>query len=143
LEAATLDYLSAVSTAPRAARYRVQFRDAVMRLPAALSVDEAVTPAMYFSDAAVQFRAQNQGQALLALLRCLKRDPDHIEARLNLGTIFAQLACHRLARMEWERCLSIDPSYAPARTNLAQLAAMHPHATQQNEAKASSKVPLP
>ncbi len=143
LEAATLDYLGAVSTAPRAARYRVQFRDAVMRLPAVLSVDEAVTPAIYFSEAAVQFRSQNQGQALLALLRCLKRDPNHIEAHLNLGTIFAQLGCRRLARIEWERCLSIDPSYAPARTNLAQLATMQPHATQRNEAKASSKVPLP
>ncbi len=125
LEAAVIDDLNAVETAPQTA-YRLQFRDDVSRLPAVLAVEETVPAAMYFSEAAVHFRSNHQAQALLALLRCLKRDPNHIEAHLNLGTVMAQLGFPGLARREWEQCLSLDPNYTPAQQNLARLASASP-----------------
>ena len=143
IEAATLDYLSAVGAAPRLPRYRVLFRDAVSRLGTAMQVDDARPAALYFAEAEVQFQSQNQGQALLALLRCLQREPSHIEAHLNLGSLFAQLGFRRLARREWEICLAIDANYGPARTNLAQLATLRPRPTLPSEAGAASEARVP
>jgi tetratricopeptide (TPR) repeat protein len=127
LQAAVLDYLSAVNMHPQAPQYRVQFRDLVTRLPAALDAPDDTPALLHFNEAAVHFRSQNQGQALLALLRCLQRDPNHLLARLNLGSVFAQLGFPALAQREWERCLSINPDFALARQNLAQLAKQAEH----------------
>ncbi len=124
-EAALLDVVDAINLNATVPRYRAQFRATITRLPA-LPVDDAVPAAVYFSEAEVHFRSHDRGPALLALLRCLQRNPNHVEAHLNLGTVFGQLGFPRLARSEWQRCLAINPGFVPAQRNLARLASVAP-----------------
>jgi tetratricopeptide (TPR) repeat protein len=117
---ALADYLAAASAAPSSEAYRRLFRDAVQRLTPRLPLDEM--PAAYaFRQAAVACSSGERGGCLLALLRTVRRDPQHVQAHSNLGALYAQIGLRHLAAVEWQRCLEIDPDFAPARENLARL----------------------
>ena len=122
IDAALRDYFDATLTAPQTPRYKTEFRAAVLRLDAQVTVDDAPAAAA-FRTAAVACRAGAGADCVLALLRCVKRDPRHLNACLNLGGVYATAGFPALAEREWQRCLGIDPDFAPARENLARLRA--------------------
>ncbi len=117
---ALADYLAAAMAAPASEAYRQLLRDALQRLASRLPADDA-SPAIAFRQAAVRCAAGERSGCLLALLRTLHLDPRHLQARSNLGALYAQLGLRRMAAAEWQRCLEIDPDFAPARENLARL----------------------
>jgi len=122
VEAALRDYFDAALAAPGAARYKADFRAAVLRLADQIPADDTPVEAS-FRAAAVSCRDGATADCVLALLRCLKRDPGHLRARLNLGGVYASAGFPALAADEWQRCLGIDPDFAPARENLNRLRA--------------------
>ncbi len=119
------DDLDAVLVAPDPAPHRAAFRAAVPRLLPAIAPAEGPLD-VAFQEAGFRCRAQQDADCLLALLRVLRREPAHIWARLNLGSIYAQLGFPGLARGEWEECLRIDPAFAAARQNLSRLGGAAP-----------------
>jgi tetratricopeptide (TPR) repeat protein len=117
-EAALLDDLRAVRSAPANARHRAAFRDDVTRLAASIAVDESLPAGRYYERAFEASDEKRGGEALLDLLRCQRRDPRHLGAHFNLGQTYARLGFLGLARAEWRRCLEIEPGYAPALQSL-------------------------
>ncbi len=57
-------------------------------------------------------------------LRSLERRPNQIEARLNLGSVYAMLRQFGNASLEFQKVLQIAPNHAAAQQNLARLRAM-------------------
>jgi lipoprotein NlpI len=55
------------------------------------------------------------------MLLSLRLDPDQLDARNQLGVIYAEEGNYRRAREEWNDLLASDPRYSPARANLALL----------------------
>lgn len=119
-EAALLDYLGAVATAPDPARYRPAVRSAISRLESAVGTESAPI-AVTFRQAALWCNEKQYAHCVLWLLRTLKRDEDHLLAHMNLGSVYMQLGFPGLARREWERCLRINSEHAGCRQNLAAL----------------------
>jgi len=119
IDAALRDYFVAGATEPTG-KYKTMFRDAAMRLGPHVSVGESSLEAALRA-ARVTCRAGTDSECLLALLRCVNKDPTHLKACLNLGTVYAKGGYRVLAEREWERCLAVDPSFAAARDNLEQL----------------------
>ena len=55
------------------------------------------------------------------MLLSLRLDPDQLDARNQLGVIYAEEGNYRRAREEWNDLLVSDPQYSPAHANLALL----------------------
>jgi tetratricopeptide (TPR) repeat protein len=124
-DAALHDYFDAAASASRAGPHKAEFRDAVLRLGAQVTIDDAPVDAA-FDAAAAACGAGADADCVLALLRCAKKDPRHLRACLNLGSVYANAGFPALAEREWERCLGIDPAFTPARENLARLRGAQP-----------------
>ncbi len=124
-DAALRDYFDAAATAPHAGQHKTDFRAAVLRLGAEVTIDDAPTDATFGAAAAVCGESTG-ADCVLALLRCVRKDPRHLRACLNLGAVYASAGFPALAEREWERCLRIAPDFAPARENLTRLHAREP-----------------
>jgi lipoprotein NlpI len=55
------------------------------------------------------------------MLLSLRLDPDQLDARNQLGVIYAEEGNYRRAREEWTDLVTADPQYSPARANLTLL----------------------
>ena len=119
VEAALRDYFAAAATLPNA--HKGMFRDAALRLGWQVTADDPYPIEAALRTAKVTCRAGPDADCLLALLRCVNKDPRQLRACLNLGSMYAKAGFPILAEREWERCLAVDPSFAPARDNLTRL----------------------
>lgn len=66
------------------------------------------------------------GDAIAEYRRVLRRQPDYVVARNNLGIALQTAGRTDAARREFERAIGTDPRYSPAQYNLANLLARTP-----------------
>ena len=119
-DAALHDYFAAAATAPQTGQYKADCRDAVLRLGDRVTIGDA-TIDDDFQSASVTCGADLGPDCALALLRCVRKAPEHLRACLNLGSVYAVAGFPGLAEREWERCLRVDPGFTAARENLTRL----------------------
>jgi tetratricopeptide (TPR) repeat protein len=115
------DYMLALQTAPESVDVRARLRAAIETLAGSVETDASVPASLYYREA---FRYGDEGNiadAILAYLRCLRRDPNHLGAHFNLGQVCAQLGLIELAAAQWNEALRIQPDYLPARKSLQQV----------------------
>lgn len=122
VDGALRDHFAAAAVASQTPQYKADFRDAVLRLGDRVTLGDA-TIDDDFQRASVACRTEVEADCLLALLRCVRKSPQHLRACLNLGSVYATAGYPGLAEREWERCLRVDPAFTPARDNLARLRA--------------------
>ncbi len=69
----------------------------------------------------IAYRQGDRVGARRAFVRCLLKNPDHVEARGGLGILHAEAGQIDKAREAWERVLAVDPDNIPAKENLEAL----------------------
>jgi tetratricopeptide (TPR) repeat protein len=119
-EQAYRNYLSALQTAPGHVDVRDALRSAIEALAPSVEVDPALPASLYYREAFRQGEEGNMADAILAYLRCLRRDPDHLGAHFNLGQSLAQLGLFELAEAQWNEALRAQADYEPAMRSLQQ-----------------------
>jgi tetratricopeptide (TPR) repeat protein len=86
-----------------------------------VQTDPGLPASLYYREAFRYGDEGNVAEAILAYLRCLRRDPDHLGAHFNLGQLSAQLGLLELAEAQWNEALAIQPDYVPAQRSLQQV----------------------
>jgi tetratricopeptide (TPR) repeat protein len=88
------------------------------------------------------FHFKRTHDAKVALMRALELDPENMDARFNLGVLFADATLYREARTEWERVAAgaDGPARTLARQNLEKI---RPLLASQDSAAASIAAPRP
>jgi tetratricopeptide (TPR) repeat protein len=120
-EQAYRNYVLALQTARAHLEVRPALRASIEALATSVEVDAGLPASLYYREA---FRCGEEGNiadAILGYLRCLRRDPDHLGARFNLGQSLAQLGLFELADAQWNEALRIQPGYEPALKSLQRL----------------------
>jgi tetratricopeptide (TPR) repeat protein len=120
-EEAYRDYILALQTAPGLAQVRAGLSSAIETLATSVQTDPGLPASLYYREAFRYGDEGNVAEAILAYLRCLRRDPDHLGAHFNLGQLSAQLGLLELAEAQWNEALAIQPDYVPAQRSLQQV----------------------
>ncbi len=132
-ERALLDYVAAVRLTPLDLRYRAGFRKAVISLAETVPVDPAVPASQYYEQAFPHGGGEEgTGKSILALLKCQRKDPNHLGASFNLGQLYARLGFLDLAESAWKRSLAIRPGYVPALRSLEHAERLKAHRRAQS-----------
>lgn len=72
--------------------------------------------------AVLEYLRGNHEAAIAILRRILEKNPDYVEAWINLGTVLVQSGNPEEARRAWEQALRYDPENQMVLTNLEKLA---------------------
>lgn len=74
----------------------------------------------YLYNAATRYMLANRHEEAIRMFeQVIRKKADYLDARLNLGTIYANLERYREAREQFLHALRIDPGSAPAHSKLA------------------------
>jgi lipoprotein NlpI len=90
----------------------------VLKLATLLGPDRAET---HFNLGIAYQRLAMLPEAEQEVLLSLQIDPDQVDGRNTLGTIYAEEGKFSRAQDTWDELVAADPEYAPARQNLVIL----------------------